>query len=148
MHVTKQTDFSLRLLIYLAVRPDRVCTIREVSAAYHQPGGHTVKIVHELGKAGFIETARGRGGGMRLARQPADINLGAVFRFTERNLALVECFNPAKSTCPLTDNCGLQNVFQEALRAFLSVLDRYSLRDLIENRHHLRALLGGNDRPG
>ncbi|MGB1007923.1 MAG: Rrf2 family transcriptional regulator, partial [Thalassobaculaceae bacterium] len=88
-----------------------------------------------------------RGGGMRLARSPADINLGAVFRFTERNLALVECFKPATSSCPLTDNCDLQNVFQEALRAFLAVLDRYSLRDLTENRHHLSTLLVGDDRP-
>ena len=145
MHITKQTDFSLRLLNYLAVQPERICTICEVSAAYPQPRGHTVKVVHELAKAGFIETARGRGGGMRLARSRADINLGAVFRFTKQNLALVESFRPATSSCPLTNNCNLQSGFQEALRAFLSVLDRYSLRDLIENRHQLRALLSADD---
>ena len=147
MHITKQTDFSLRLLIYLAVQPERICTIREVSAAYHQPGGHTLRVVHELGKAGFIETARGRGGGMRLARSPADIKLGAVFRFTEQNLVLVEYFRPATDSCPVTNNCDLQSVFQEALRAFLSVLDRYSLQDLTENRHKLRALLSADDHP-
>lgn len=134
MQLTRYSDFSLRVLIYLAVRPERLATIEEISQAYGISRAHLMKVVHQLGRAGFVATVRGRGGGLQLAREPAEITVGEIIRHTEGDLNLVECFDPATSHCRIEPFCGLRGVLEEALDAFLETLDRYTLADLVARR--------------
>ena len=129
MRLTRFTDYSLRTLIYLALHGDRLASIADIARAYRVSENHLTKVVHRLGQIGLIETVRGRQGGLRLARPAAEIGLGDVVRQTEESLAIVECF--ASATCPLTGACRLECALQEALAAFLAVLDRYTLHDLL-----------------
>jgi len=129
MRLTTMTDYALRLLMYVAQHPDRLCTIAEVATAYGISEAHLMKITHQLGLAGYIETVRGKGGGMRLAKPAAEINLGAVVRSVEADFMLVECMATG-SNCALTGHCKLTGIFSVALQRFLAHLDRYSLADL------------------
>lgn len=139
MRLTAMTDYAMRLLMYVAQRPDRLCTIAEVAAAYGISEAHLMKITHQLGQAGFIETLRGKGGGMRLAAPPEHINLGAVVRAMEADLALVECFDSAGNRCALTGHCRLASVLDNALGAFLAHLDAHTLADLAPPASRRRA---------
>ncbi len=142
MRLTLYTDFSLRILIYLgAKKRDELSTIQEISNAYQISKNHLMKVSHELGKAGYIETVRGRKGGIRLALEPRDINVGEVVRRMEDDFYLVECFNPAGGSCPISPVCGLKGVLGRALQAYLQVLDEYTLQDLLVNKDDLRAIL-------
>ncbi len=142
MHLTRYSDYSLRVLMYLAVKAPRMGTIEEISEAYGISRGHLMKVVRHLGALGLIDTLRGRRGGLQLARAPAEIGVGDVIRRTEENLALVECFRDG-GTCPIQDACALRRAFQEALEAFLDVLDGYTLADLVSRRRgRLADLLG------
>lgn len=134
MQLTRYSDLSLRLLMYLAVRTGDRATIEEISRAYSVSKAHLTKVAHDLGAAGVINTVRGRGGGLQLARPPEEITVGDVIRHTEENLAIVECFEPAKSHCRIEPVCGLQGVLEEALQAFLRTLDGYTLADLVARR--------------
>ena len=142
MQLTKQTDYSLRILMYLGVHRERLCTIKQICETYNLSTGHIMKLVHELGKRGYIETIRGRSGGIRLAAEPKDLNIGEIVRFTEKNLELVECFQAEGSDCPLTKFCVLSDALQRALDNFFSTLDEYSLQDLIRTPTQLREALG------
>lgn len=124
------TDYALRLLMYLAQHPDRLCTIAEVAAAHGISEAHLMKITHQLGLAGWIETVRGKGGGMHLAAPPEAINLGGVVRSMESDFQLVECFGPANE-CVITRQCQLTSVLQGALDAFMRHLDGHTLADLL-----------------
>ena len=126
----------------LRVGPLTACppTIGEIASSYGISKNHVMKVVHQLGVAGYIETVRGQSGGMRLARSAAEINLGEVVRRTEPDLALVPCFEPINSACVITPACKLRRALHEARAAFLAVLDSYSLGDLIDR---LRAGFGG-----
>ena len=130
MRLTKMTDYALRLLMYVAQRPQQLCTIAEIAQANRLSEAHLMKITHQLNLLGWIETVRGKGGGMRLARSPADINLGAVVRGIEPDFALVECFATGNQ-CLLTGNCRLAVVLQDALQGFLTHLDEYTLAELL-----------------
>ncbi len=130
MRLTTLTDYALRLLIYIGQRRERLCTIAEVAQAYDISEAHLMKITHLLGQAGWIETVRGKGGGMRLAHEPADINLGALVRSTESDFALVECLAD-HNMCSLTGQCRLTGVFTDALAAFLARLDAVTLADVL-----------------
>jgi Rrf2 family nitric oxide-sensitive transcriptional repressor len=141
MRLTTYTDYTLRTLMYLAVSGDRHATIAEIAAAYRISEAHLMKVVHQLGIAHVIQTVRGRGGGIRLAMPPEAINLGTIVRRTEADLALVPCFDAA-GDCVIGDCCVLSKVLYEALGAFLAVLDRYTLADLVMPRHALASLLG------
>ena len=134
MQLTRYSDYSLRVLIYLAVRPDQLATIEEIAQAYGISKAHLMKVVHQMGRAGFLETVRGRGGGFRLGRAPEDIRVGDVIRYTEDKMDLVECFDPETSHCRIEPVCGLRGVLEEALDAFLKTLDRYTLADLVARR--------------
>jgi Rrf2 family nitric oxide-sensitive transcriptional repressor len=134
MQLTRYSDYSLRVLIYLAVRPEQLATIEEISQAYRISKAHLMKVVHQMGRAGFLETVRGRGGGFRLARAPEEITVGDVIRFTEDRMDLVECFDPRTSHCRIESVCGLRAVLEDALDAFLKTLDRYTLADLVARR--------------
>jgi len=141
MKLTAYTDYTLRTLMYLAVNGSRLTTIADIANAYRISEAHLMKVVHQLGVAGDIETTRGRNGGVRLARSAADINIGAVVRRTEVDMDLVPCFGDTAS-CAINSACLLKGVLDEALNAFLTVLDRYTLADLIAPRRALSAMLG------
>ncbi|MFC5712592.1 RrF2 family transcriptional regulator [Thalassorhabdus alkalitolerans] len=142
MQLTIYTDYSLRVLLYLATVPrPSLTSIREISDSYNISYHHLTKVAHELAKTGLITTIKGRNGGIRLAKDPEDINLGWVVRQTEDNLDLVECFNAEKNTCILSGRCRLKGVLKEALHAYLSVLDKYTLADMLTNPEELSLLL-------
>lgn len=126
--------------MYVATHPDRLTTIREMALAYGISQNHLMKVVFELGRHGVLETVRGRRGGIKLARAPEDIRLGDVVRFTEADRALVECFGTGGG-CVIVGPCRLKGILNEALDAFLAVLDGYTLNDLVRgNRGLARAL--------
>lgn len=143
MRLTVYTDFSLRVLMYVALHPERRPTIAEIAASYGISRNHLMKVVYELGVADYIVTVRGKNGGLRLARAPQDIVLGEVVRRTEPDMALVPCFDPLRPPCVITPACTLRRALHEARSAFIAVLDGYTLADLIENRSALDALLAG-----
>lgn len=139
MRLTTFTDYTLRVLIFLGTHNDaqRLTTIGEIASAYGISENHLVKIVHHLSKLGYVETTRGKGGGMRLARAPESIKIGEVVRATEADLAVVECFQPGYANCPIMSACSLRSVIGNALDAFLDVLDRHTLADLLQPRAKL-----------
>jgi len=141
MRLTVYTDYALRLLTYLAVKDDGLATIAEVAESYDVSRNHMLKVAHQLGVAGYVETVRGRTGGLRLARPAADINLGDVVRNTEQDMALVPCMSPADAACAIRPSCLLKRALGRATAAFMDVLDEYSLGDLVKPRHALRNLL-------
>ncbi len=130
MRLTQLTDYAMRVLIHLAQQPQRVCTIAEIAARYEVSQAHLMKVTHQLGRAGWITTTRGNGGGMRLARAPQDIRVGEVVRSMEPDLFVVECLSGA-STCSLTGSCGLTAVMDGALGQFIAHLDRHTLADIL-----------------
>ncbi len=142
MQITYYTDYSLRVLMYLAVNHDRLVTISEIADRYDVSRDHLVKVVHNLARGGFIHSYRGKGGGLELARDPAKINLGAVVRYTEGPLKPVECFDIERNRCVITTACGLAEVIAEACNNFFATLDRYTLADLLKRRSKLAKILG------
>lgn len=143
MRLTQYTDFSLRVLIYLGLQPDRRCTIREISEAYSISRNHLMKVVQQLAAEGYVESTRGVGGGLRLAHAPDRIVVGKVVRAMEPDLGLVECMRP-DNQCVITEACRLMGILDEARRAFVAVLDRYTLADILDSGQgkRLRGLLG------
>ena len=139
MRLTNFTDYALRVLIYLGAHRDheRLATIGAIAGAYKISENHLMKVVHQLGKLGYVETTRGKGGGMKLARAPAAINLGEVVRATEEDLALVECFENGAPKCTIVNACALQGILAQSLHAFLQVLDGHTLADLLEPQEKL-----------
>lgn len=146
MRLTAFTDYTLRTLIYLALRPEKLVTIADIATAYDVSANHLMKVVHQLAQTGDIETVRGQRGGLRLARAPEAINLGSVVRRTEPDLDLVACFGEGQH-CVIQEGCVLQHALDEALQAFLGVLDRYTLADLVAPRQTLAAWLGMAEQP-
>ncbi|MCH2241382.1 MAG: Rrf2 family transcriptional regulator [Aquabacterium sp.] len=132
MRLTTMTDYSLRLLMYLGQHPDRLCTIAEIAGAYGISEAHLMKITHQLARAGWVETLRGKGGGMRLAHAPQDIGLGEVVRCVEPDFSLVECFATG-GVCTRTGRCRLTGIVRGALQAFMAHLDGYTLADVLED---------------
>ena len=141
MRLTLMTDYALRLLIYVGRHPDRLCTISEVAGAYDISESHLMKITHLLGQAGFLETVRGKGGGILLAMPPERINVGRVVRDTEGAAVPAECFSADGGHCVITASCRLKGALGEAVRAFYAVLDGYSLEDISRNRQTLGKVL-------
>jgi len=140
MRLATYTDYTLRVLIYLAVNNDTTATIDGMARSYDISRHHLGKVVHHLRLKGYVETVRGRGGGVGLAVAPADINVGAVVRACEQDSTLVECFS-ANNNCCITSACVLRTAFADAQEAFYSTLDGYTLRDLTRPRQVLARLL-------
>ena len=130
MRLTAFSDYSLRTLLYVAAAPEGRATVREVAAAFGISRNHLVKVVHFLGKAGFLSTSRGRNGGFRLARPASEINLADVLRRAEDGDVPAGCFDPAGDACRLAGRCRLQRAFGEAVENFYRTLRRYTLDDL------------------
>jgi Rrf2 family nitric oxide-sensitive transcriptional repressor len=142
MRLTQYTDYALRTLILLGLKGETLATIAEIAERYGISENHLMKLVHALGRMGYVETMRGRNGGLRLARSPAEIRLGEVVRRTESDFALVECFDAGRNGCPITGSCVLESVLAEALQSFMRVLDAYTLADLLVPAVPLRRALG------
>jgi len=142
MRMTLHTDYALRMLIYVASRRDGVCTVNDVAEAYRLSRNHLLKVAQTLRGLGFIETTRGRSGGIRLARAPGEIGLGALVRATEEEFSLTECMQAQGRACAISPACRLKGMLHEALAAFLEVLDKYTLEDIVRNRAALGPLLG------
>jgi Rrf2 family nitric oxide-sensitive transcriptional repressor len=132
MRLTRYTDFALRVLLYLAARPDGLSSIAAISKAYGVSQNHLMKVVNDLANSGYVATVRGRSGGVRLGRAPEEINIGAVVRHTEDSFQVVDC-----ATCIIAPVCGLSGALDDAVNAFLGVLDSYSLADLMTTRREL-----------
>ncbi|HEX7079737.1 MAG TPA: Rrf2 family transcriptional regulator [Gammaproteobacteria bacterium] len=148
MQLTRFTDYTLRVLISVGLNDRRGgakgVTIGEISAQYGISRNHLMKVVQHLGRAGYLETSRGKGGGLRLAVPAAEIGLGDVVRDVEGGFHVVPCFDPSQpEACVIAPACMLRNVLGGALGAFLEVLDRYTLEDLLRPGERLHALLGG-----
>ncbi|QEA11605.1 RrF2 family transcriptional regulator [Comamonas flocculans] len=136
MHLTQWTDYALRVLMYCAAFEDREkpVTISEIAQAHDISRSHLTKIVRQLAAIGVLDTTRGRGGGMRLMRPPADISVGFVVRATETGFDMVECFSRDHSSCRISNNCNLRGVLERATRSYLAVLDEVTLADLAPMR--------------
>ncbi|MCK5746946.1 MAG: Rrf2 family transcriptional regulator [Oricola sp.] len=141
MRLNLQTDYALRLLMHLAVNEDRLCTIADVAERYGISKNLLMKVAHLLGREGFIETVRGRTGGLRLGLPADHINVGDVVRRMEADFAIVDCFEGGAGQCMITPSCRLKGVLNEALKAFLAVLVGYTLVDLARRNPRLNALL-------
>ena len=133
MRLTKYSDFALRALMYVAMAKRR-CTIDEIAESYSIPKNHLIKVVNQLATLGFILSTRGKGGGIELAYEPADIGLGEVVRATEQSFDLVECFSSSKNQCVLSPSCKLASIFSQALDQFLATLDEYTLEDVMTTK--------------
>ena len=136
MRLSDYTDYSLRVLMYCATHLDRRVTIAELADHYRVSKNHLMKVVNDLVRAGYLESVRGRSGGIRLARAAAQINVGGVIRHTEGGFDLVDC-----GSCVIAPACGLTGALHEALAAFMAVLDGYTLEGLLARKMDLRALL-------
>ena len=149
MRLTNFTDYAVRVLIYLGAHRAKngLATIGDIAAAYGISENHLMKVVHHLAKQGYIETTRGKGGGMRLARAPELINIGAVVRGAEEDLAVVECFEEGNLNCPIVPACALRGVLARAMGAFFEVLDGQTLADLLGPQARLVRIFRNAGRP-
>ncbi|WP_345872575.1 Rrf2 family transcriptional regulator [Shewanella algae] len=140
MQLTRYTDFGIRTLMYLAIQPERETLFRiaEITEVFDLSPNHVSKIVHHLGKLGYLQTIRGKSGGFSLGMAPEKINVGELVRALENSLAPIDCSKPY---CRLTPACQLKGVLAQAVNAYLAVLDRYTLADIVSNQQELRALL-------
>ena len=142
MYLTRHTDYALRVLMYAGARQGRRVTITEVAEVYDISRNHLVKVVNTLGRLGYLQTSRGKGGGIRLGLPPEEIGVGRVVRHMEEQLEIIDC---AGSECPILGPCRLSGVLDEALEAFLAVLDRYTLAYLLGNQDQILHALGVPD---
>jgi len=140
MRVTHYTDYSLRVLIYLGLKPRERSTIREISEAYGISRNHLMKVVQQLAANGYVRSVRGVGGGLNLSHSPEEIRIGEVVRVMEPDLGLVECFR-SDNQCVITPACRLKGMLAEALEQFLGTLNQYSLADLLPDEQSARLKL-------
>lgn len=141
MRLTTFSDYTLRVLMYLALDRERLATIPEIASAYEISENHLMKVVHQLAKIGLIESVRGKGGGIRLAREPAEIRLGDVVREAEGDAPIVECLSGESPACRIAPVCKLQGALVDGFAALYERLNRYTLRDLVSNDRKLLVAL-------
>jgi Rrf2 family nitric oxide-sensitive transcriptional repressor len=142
MHLTVFSDYTLRVLMYLALERSRLATIPEIAAAYGISENHLMKVVHQLARAGVVESVRGKGGGVRLARPPEEIRLGAIVKASEGDAPIVECLSDDDTdTCRITSSCRLKGILVDAFDALYASLDEHTLADLVEKPRRLRQVL-------
>ncbi|WP_188796025.1 RrF2 family transcriptional regulator [Dyella nitratireducens] len=140
MRLTYQTDYALRMLMYLAVQGDRRSSIHEIATQYGISENHLMKVTQRLSALGYVDALRGRSGGLKLAGKPEDIRIGDIVREMEPDLEIVECFG-AENTCTITPACALRHVLDEARQSFLAVLDSYTLKQLVARPGKLKIAL-------
>ena len=142
MRLTKQTNYAIRILMYCAANKGNISQVADIADAYGLSREFLFKILQPLTRNGYIETIRGRNGGIRLARDAADVTLSEIVRLIEDNFEMAECFRGEAINCPLVDSCQLNSALREALNAFFAVLDTYTIEDLAVNRFQIHKLLG------
>jgi Rrf2 family nitric oxide-sensitive transcriptional repressor len=145
MRLTLHTDYALRVLIYVGLKRDALSTIPEIVRHFDISKGHVMKVVHRLAQKGYLQTIRGKKGGMRLAREPAEISVGAVVRDMEQELGVLGCLQGLTDYCIIEDCCALRDALREATTAFLATLDRYTIADLLRSRRALVRFLQIDD---
>jgi Rrf2 family transcriptional regulator, nitric oxide-sensitive transcriptional repressor len=138
MQLTKFTDYCLRVLMYLGADDERLSTVSAIASAYSASSHHLMKVVQHLSAKGYVETVRGKNGGIRLARKPQFINVGEVVRDCEESFDIVECFNAIHTQCPLYPSCVLRAALKEATKSFFATLDRYTLADLTHGHRAIK----------
>ena len=141
MKLTTFSDYTLRVLMFLALNRERLATIPEIAAAYAISENHLMKVVHQLARAGVIESVRGKGGGIRLARAPEEIRLGQIVRASEGSAPIVECLSDEAGPCRIAPACRLAAVLVRAFDALYATLDEYTLADLVRSPRGLQTLL-------
>ena len=141
MHLTVFSDYTLRVLMYLALHRTRLATIPEIAAAYDISENHLMKVVHRLARAGIVESVRGKGGGIRLAQAPEDIRLGAIVRASEGDAPIVECLSGDPHACRISRPCRLKGILVGAFDALYDALDHHTLADLVEQPRALKHAL-------
>ncbi len=141
MRLTQFSDYALRTLLFLGVHDDRLVPVSEIARSYRISHHHLVKVAATLTQLEVVEAVRGRGGGLRLAVDPADVNVGWLLRRTEPDFHLVECFDTANDTCPITPACMLKTVLHEAQQNFLHTLDQYTLSDFLASPRRRQAFM-------
>ncbi|WP_404450766.1 Rrf2 family transcriptional regulator [Virgibacillus necropolis] len=145
MQLKKYTDYALRVLIFTGTKDaDQLASIKEISETFSISQNHLGKIVFELNKHGYLDTVRGRNGGIRLAKPPEEMNVGEIVRKFEDDFMIMECFDKSRNQCVITPACKLKHALNEAVQAFLQVLDQYTVKDLISNGSQLKRLMGIN----
>jgi len=142
VRMTYHTDYAIRMLIYVALKPDGLSTVNEIAQSYGLSRNHLLKVALTLRKLGLIESMRGRSGGIRLAKSAEQINVGTIVRATEEDFSLVECMQATGGLCVISPVCRLKGMFAEALQSYLAVLDGYTLADVIHNKSALQPYLG------
>ncbi|WP_421873369.1 iron-responsive transcriptional regulator RirA [Nitratireductor rhodophyticola] len=147
MRLTRQTNYAIRILMYCAANEGRLSRISDIAEAYSLSDLFLFKILQPLVEHGFVETVRGRHGGVRLAKPAGDITLFDVVRVTEDNFAMAECFENDDAECPLVESCGLNEALRKALNAFFEVLAGYTISDLAVGKPDMRLLLGLDELP-
>ena len=145
MRLTQATNYSVRILLYCAANPDRLSRVADIAASFGMSETHLFKILKVLVDNGFVQTIRGRNGGIALGRPAEEITVGEVVRAAEETFVLADCFDEKGHDCPLTQSCAYNRILREALGAFFEVLDRYTIADVAGERPDLRFLLGIED---
>ena len=141
MQLTQFTDYSLRMLIYIALRDGNVCTISEIADSYSISKNHLMKVAHHLGQLKILKTIRGKGGGLQLNTTPNLVNLGELIQKLEPNFFIVECFDKANGKCVISPVCRLKDILFEAKNNFIQTLEKYTLKDLLQNHEQLSEIL-------
>jgi Rrf2 family nitric oxide-sensitive transcriptional repressor len=141
MRLTLRTNLAARVLMYCGVNEEQTVRSSEIAKACNASGNHLSQVIHKLQQYGYVQTRRGRGGGLSLARKPGAISIGALFRDFEAEVPFVECFDPANNNCPLVGDCRLNSYMQKALDAFYTELDEVTLQDLVDGNCGLVELL-------
>lgn len=141
MKLTRHSDYSLRILIYLGTHPGRAVPLSEICRSFDISQNHIAKVANKLLQLQLVTAKRGKTGGYLLSKPPEEIGIGEVIKETEPDMDLLECFNPAINTCKIAGACRLQFILNEAQAAFLAVLDHYTVKDLLENTSELRDIL-------
>ena len=141
MKLTTFSDYTLRVLMFLALNRNRLATIPEIATAYDISENHLMKVVHQLARSGVIESVRGKGGGIRLAHEPEAIRLGQIVRASEGSAPIVECLSDDAATCRIAPACRLTNILVHAFDALYAALDDYTLADLVRSPRELKAIL-------
>lgn len=144
MRLTTFSDYTLRVLMYLALDTEKLVTIAEIASAYKISGNHLMKVVHQLSRGGVIESTRGKGGGIRLARPAEDIRLGDIIRTSEGNGPIVECMAVSENRCCIAPACQLNSILDRAFEALYATLDEYTLADLMSKQGSMSKLLKRN----
>ena len=140
MHLTTFSDYSMRVMIYLGLQQSRLVTISDIALAYKISENHLTKVVHQLAQRGYIETVRGKGGGLRLVRNPVTVNIGEMIRYSEGDTSLLSCLDN-EGTCCIQPSCKLVGILREAQVALFEVLDKYTLADLLQPEASLTHIL-------